>query len=114
MKNLTKGMDYMDENVERGIFDRQNKVKMLCNWIEHIDLMEWGFSDVDWINDRDRRREFGLKLCQTLELNGGFNSDGHCWVSMCSFETKNDGLILMFDKRGSAIGECFSLTFELR
>lgn len=114
MKELTKGMDYLDDNVERGIFDRQNKGRMLCNFIDHIDLAEWGFVNVDWKNDRTKRTEFGERLNETLKSRGGFNSKCRCWISSLSFRDSNELIIMFENGKYATVGDTFSLVFELR
>ena len=87
MKNLTKGMDYIDPLVEKGVFDSRNKVKMLCNFIEHINLAEWGYIDIDWVKDRERRLEFFTKVNEYIHLNGGFNGKfTRLWCNGYSFD----------------------------
>ena len=107
-------MDYLDDNVERGIFDRQNKGKMLCNFIEHINLVEWGFVDVDWKNDRTKRDEFGKRLRDELESRSCFNSRGNCWINSLSFRDDRDFIIMFDGGKPWSFSDTFSLVFELR
>lgn len=114
IKKLTKGLEYLDKRVERTCFDRLDKSKMLTNYILHINLAEWGFVDVDWKHDADRRKEFGVKLKEVLTNNGVFNKGGSCWINAYSFRTPVDGLQISFsdfnDLSGSSM---FILEFEL-
>ena len=36
LKKLTKGLNYMDDNIERGYFDKQGKIKMFANWLHTL------------------------------------------------------------------------------
>jgi hypothetical protein len=115
MKRLTKGMDYIDKYVERGLFDRQDKAKMLCNYIEHINLGDWGFFDVDWEKDEAKRKEFVSKLNETLAANGCYNKGGRCWCNSYSFRTPNDGFLISFANFNNTRScDVFMLEFEYR
>ena len=111
IKSLTNGMDYMDPMVERGIFDPQGKVKRLCNYIEHIDLAEWGFVGVDWERDSNKRMEFGVKLCEELTKAGAFNGGGRCWINAYSYSSMD--FVLMFSDFDVKGIPTFSIEFEL-
>jgi hypothetical protein len=105
-------MDFIDWKVERGVFDRANKVRNLINYIEHINLIEWGFVDVDWNNNKIRG-EFATKLWKTLQEQGGFNGNGYCWCTNSSITGENV-LRIMFDKVGGNINDYFAIEFELK
>ena len=34
LKIVTKDLPYIDDRIERGVFDKRNKIKMFANWIE--------------------------------------------------------------------------------
>ena len=63
LKNITKDMDYINTWLKSMKFN--SKVKMLCNYIEHINVAEWGFEDVDW-EDKKVQVKFCEKLNDTL------------------------------------------------
>jgi hypothetical protein len=112
LKEVTKGMDFIDDKVERGIFDRANKVRNLINFIEHINLIEWGFGGVNWSNDKVRG-EFGEKLNNTLKELGCFNGKGYCWMTPVSY-IGEDILRFMFTKHGAQVNDYFAIDFEYK
>ena len=77
LKKLTKDLPYIDDSIERGIFDSRNKIKMFANWISNINMMDFGYTKFDFMND-NFRDEFGKKLnkkCNQLNLfNGDYTS----------------------------------------
>ena len=73
LKKLTKDLPYIDSNIERGIFDSRNKIKMFANWISNINMMDFGYTKFDFMDDKFRD-EFGKKLnnkCNQLNLFNG-------------------------------------------
>ena len=69
LKNLTKDMDYINTWLKNMKFN--SKVKMLCNYIEHINVIKWGFEDVDW-EDKRVKVKFCEKINETLHKLGVF------------------------------------------
>ena len=73
LKKLTKDLPYIDDNIERGVFDGRNKIKMFANWISNINMMDFGFTKFDFMDD-NFRDEFGKKLnklCNQLNIFNG-------------------------------------------
>lgn len=73
LKKLTKDLPYIDDNIERGVFDKRNKIKMFANWISNINMMDFGYTNFDFTDD-NFRDDFGKKLnkkCNQLNLFNG-------------------------------------------
>jgi hypothetical protein len=72
INKITKDMEYLngDNYCYFNHDDQQMKVGKLCNWIEHINLTEWGFLDLSNASDF---KEFTEKLKSELVKLGVFN-----------------------------------------
>lgn len=85
LNKITKGMEYINGD-DRNYFnhnDMSMKVGKLCNWIEHISLGEWGFSEFKGSNDF---KDFSKRLQQELYTLGVFDNtkditiEPHLWM----------------------------------
>lgn len=73
LKKLTKGLNYMDDNIERGYFDKQGKIKMFANWLDHISFSDLGITNTSDTGD-EFRRAFTEGFRKYCDDNNIFNS----------------------------------------
>jgi hypothetical protein len=84
LKQLTKDLSYIDDRIERGIFDKRNKLKMFANWISNltVDQLNIGYkidpSDDEW------RKQFIDCLNIMCGAAGIFNNPFYTNVSTSS------------------------------
>jgi hypothetical protein len=72
LKRLTKNLDYTDDNIKNGIFDKRNKFKMFINWITNLTIEEIGFPiEIDSENFRTKLSKRLQTLCDN---EGVFNN----------------------------------------
>lgn len=73
LKKLTKGMDYMTDNIKHGKFDPQNRIKMFCNLLDHLTYEEIGLAVTNiekYFVDRDIfKNVFAVHLEKWLKTN---------------------------------------------
>lgn len=81
LKKLTKDMTYMSDKIERGQFDRQGKVKLFANLIDHLSLVDLGLNIMGDTGE-DFRKELTVKLNDYCKDNNIFNNFDavHMWV----------------------------------
>jgi hypothetical protein len=81
LKKLTKDMTYMSDKIEHGRFDRQGKIKMFANLIDHLSLIDLGVNIMGDTGE-DFRKELTVKLNDYCEGNNIFNNNDtvHMWV----------------------------------
>ena len=73
LKKLTKDLDYMDDNIEHGYFDKQGKIKMFANWLSHISFSDLGITNIENTGD-EFRRAFTEGFRKYCDDNNIFNS----------------------------------------
>lgn len=91
LKQLTKNLDYISQNIETGYFEKSGKIKMFANWLDHLK-----FEDIDIKpgndNNNDYRKELGDKILDHAKELGLFNTTNiHLWCS--STRVTGDGHI---------------------
>ena len=81
LKKLTANMDYMSNGIERGLFDKQGKIKRFANWIDHLPFNDLDINPNSEIDD-NFRCELTKKLWDLCKTNSIFNRDGRVsmWV----------------------------------
>ena len=63
LKKLTKNMPYMHDYIEKAQFDKQNKFKMLANFIDHIPLKDLNIKH----NDDTASSEFRMRVSKNIK-----------------------------------------------
>lgn len=113
LKHATKSLDYIDDNVERGQFDKRNKFKMFTNWLDHLSFDELEIKPTSDFNSDAVRK----KLAETIELKcksaGFFNNPYYTRVYYPSTRaTGNDTLSIMI-ARTDKQSYCMQLIFDI-
>ena len=103
INKITKDMEYLngDNYCYFNHDDQQMKVGKLCNWIEHINLTEWGFLD---LSSASTFKAFTEKVKSELDKLGVFNKDLNLRNKVdpyISVVFRNDGSIIMLISRVS-------------
>jgi hypothetical protein len=105
LKNLTKDMAYMSDKVGRGQFDKQGKVKMFANLIDHLTLTDLGIDILTNVDD-NFRKELTYKLREYCEDNNIFNRNDRVsmWVvsEVASSKDRLDIIVTRDDKISNA------------
>lgn len=73
LKKLTKDLDYTDDNIKNGYFDKQGKIKMFANWLGHISFSDIGITNTNNTGD-EFRRAFTEGFRKYCDDNNVFNS----------------------------------------
>lgn len=112
LKVATKDLPYIDDNIERGHFDKRNKFKMFANWLSNLTLEELGLDDWN-LTDDDFRRELTKRLSIKCSSNGLFTNPYYTniWVSSTKVTGKDtiDFMITRSDKVSSGMKFIFDL-----
>lgn len=78
LKKLTKGLDYINDNIKIAIFDNRNKCNMFLNWFEHLSFKELGIdiskSDFENRNSLDFQKALSKSLRELCKKNGIFKA----------------------------------------
>ena len=102
LKKLTKDLDYMNAGIEHGYFDKQGKIRMFANWLDHIPFAELGIKNSEDTGD-DLRHLFTDNFRKYCEDNDIFNSKNRIsmWaVSVAATHGKDDfHIIVMRDDK---------------
>lgn len=105
LKKLTNGMDYISDKIERGQFDKQGKVKMFANLIDHLTLTDLGIDILTNVDD-NFRKELTYKLKEYCETNNIFNRNDRVsmWVvsEAASSKDRLDIIVARDDKISNA------------
>lgn len=98
LKKLTNGLPYNNDKIERGYFDKRNKIKMFANWLDHLSLSDIGiklneltksnFTNKEW------RKEFGIKVRKYCEKNNIFNKSNYAYLFTNTAVVNGDNLTL--------------------
>jgi hypothetical protein len=77
LKKLTNGLPYNNDKIERGQFDKRNKVKMFANWLDNTNLTDIGVNinelNKSNLTNKNWRMEFGKKVKEYCDKNDVFN-----------------------------------------
>lgn len=77
LKKLTNGLPYNNDKIERGYFDKRNKVKMFANWLDNLNLSDIGVNINELtksnLTNKNWRMEFGKKVKEYCDKNDVFN-----------------------------------------
>lgn len=76
LKKLTKGLDYINDNIKVAIFDNRNKCNMFLNWFEHLSFEELGI-DIHKYSDfssLDFQKALTKSLRELCKKNGIFKA----------------------------------------
>jgi hypothetical protein len=112
LKLATKDLPYIDKNIERGQFDKRNKLKMFANWLSNLTLEELGLDDWN-LTDDDFRQELTKQLSIKCSSNGLFTNPYYTniWVSSTKVTGKDriDFMISRFDKVSNGMKFIFDI-----
>lgn len=111
LKKLTKDLPYIDDNIEKGIFDSRNKIKMFANWISNINMLDFGYVKFDFMDD-NFRKDFGKKIenkCHELKIFN--NSNVIAFIS--STKVSKVYFEIMIDDP-TKLNKTFKLVFEYK
>ena len=98
LKKLTNGLSYNNEQIERGYFDKRNKVKMFANWLDNLKLSDIGIklSELTKSNltNKEWRTEFGKKVEKYCIENDVFNNPDIAHLFTSTFMSHGNNLTL--------------------
>lgn len=104
LKKLTNGLPYNNDKIERGYFDKRNKLKMFANWLDNLDLSDIGIN-INELNksnftNKEWRREFGKKVEDYCIKNNVFNKPdiAHLFTSTAVVNGNNLTLYIVNSK----------------
>ena len=104
LKKLTKNLDYMNYNIENGMFDRQNKFKMFSN--------ELGVKPGSTISD-----QFRMDLADAIEnrckKEGIFNNADRTIIYCPTTRVTGDDRIRLFVHRSDKMNVGVNLIYEI-
>ena len=112
LKLATKDLGYIDKNIERGQFDKRNKLKMFANWLSNLTLEELGLDRWN-LEDNDFRYELAKKLNTKIGCLGLFTNPYYTniWVPTTRATGKDtiDFMITRSDKVSSGMKFIFDI-----
>jgi hypothetical protein len=112
LKVATKNLPYIDENIERGRFDKRNKMKMFANWLSNLTLEELGLDKWD-LEDDEFRQELTKRLQIKCSSNGLFTNPYYTDIYVPSPRATGKGridfMILRSDKASNGMKFIFDL-----
>ena len=112
LKKLTKNLDYMNYNIEHGLFDKQNKFKMFLNWIDHLTFDEIGVNPTNVTSD-----QFRMDLADAIERlclkNGIFNNTDKTILFCPTTRVTGDDTLRLFLHRSDKINIGVNLIYEI-
>lgn len=114
LKKLTKDMTYMSDKIERGQFDRQGKIKMFANLIDHLSLIDLGVNIMGDTGE-DFRKELTVKLNDYCKDNNIFNNFDtvHMWVVSERATGKDELHIIVSRTNKYSNSYMFKLTYKI-
>lgn len=97
LKKLTKNMSYMHDYMEKAKFDKQNKLKMLANLIDHIPLKDLGIEYDDDLTSNEVRKRISKNLKNYIKDTGVVSKEEvfHIWVASFNITGPNDFEIII-------------------
>lgn len=114
LKKLTRNLDYMNSNIENGLFDRQNKFKMFLNWIDHLTFDELGINPMNMNTSSD---QFRIDLADAIERlclkNGIFNNTDKTILYCPTVRVTGDDKIRLFLHRSDKMNIGVNLIYEI-
>lgn len=112
LKKLTKNLDYMNSNIENGLFDKRNKFKMLLNWIDHLTFDEIGVKPGNPTSD-----QFRMDLADAIEnrckKEGIFNNVDHTIIHCPTIKATSNDTIKLFLHRSDKINIGVNILYEI-
>ena len=116
LKKLTNGLPYNNDKIERGQFDKRNKLKMFANWLDNTDLTDIGVN-INELNksnfvDKEWRREFGKKVEDYCVENNVFNKPdiAHLFTSTAVVNNQN---ITLFIVNSNHMNKAIRLNYKI-
>lgn len=113
LKKLTRNLDYMNSNIENGLFDRQNKFKMFLNWIDHLTFDELGVKPGNPTSD-----QFRMDLADAIEnrckKEGIFNNTDRTIIYCPTARVTGDDRIRVFIHRSDKMNIGVNLIYEIQ
>ena len=104
LKKLTNGLPYNNDKIERGQFDKRNKVKMFANWLDNTNLTDIGVNINELtksnLTNKNWRMEFGKKVGVTYPLALDPGAD-----IFAKYADRNAGITrnVLIDKEGKIV-----------
>lgn len=97
LKKLTKNMSYMHDYMEKAKFDKQNKLKMLANLIDHIPLKDLDIEYNDDLTSNEVRKRISKNLKNYIKNAGVVSKEEvfHIWVASFNITGPNDFEIII-------------------
>lgn len=115
LKVATKNLPYIDDNIERGRFDKRNKMKMFANWLSNLTLEELGLDKWD-LEDDEFRQELTKRLQIKCSSNGLFTNPYYTDIYVPSPRATGKGridfMIVRSDKASNGMKFIFDLIKE--
>ena len=114
LKKLTKNLDYIDDNIERGYFDKQGKIKMFANWLSHISFSDLGITNTENTGD-EFRRAFTEGFRKYCDDNNIFNSSHKVgmWATSVAV-TRNKDILDIIVTRNDNISNVYTFRLYFR
>lgn len=98
LKKLTNGLPYNNDKIERGQFDKRNKLKMFANWLDNLNLSDIGIKlnelNKSNLTNQKWRIEFGKKVEQYCIKNDVFNNTDIAHLFTSTFMSNENNLTL--------------------
>ena len=115
LKIATKNLPYIDDNIERGHFDKRNKFKMFANWLSNLTLEELGLDKWDLEND-NFRQELTKRLNIKCSSNGLFTNPYYTNIFVPTTRATGKGridfMVVRSDKANNGMKFIFDLIKE--
>ena len=112
LKLATKNLPYIDNNIEKGQFDKRNKLKMFANWLSNLTLEELGLNSWDLEND-SFRQELTKRLQIKCSSNGLFTNPFYTNIFVPSTRATGkdtiDFMIIRSDKASNGMKFIFDI-----
>lgn len=82
LKAAVKGMEYYNDKIKNGQFDKQNKFKLFANWLDHLTFDELGLNPHE-VGTKEFYTELGKKLTELcIDKNFGNKDRGfRIWIN---------------------------------
>ena len=112
LKTVTKGLPYIDDRIERGAFDKRNKIKMFANWISNMTTTDLGLDCIDPA-DNKWRGEFIKSFETKCGANGIFQNPFHTYVASTSTQKTGKKEFEVMVVRSDKCQVAFKLIFDI-
>lgn len=116
LKKLTNGLSYNNEQIERGQFDKRNKVKMFVNWLDNVNLSDIGIKlnelNKSNLTNKEWRKDFGKKIEEYCVKNDVFNNSviAHLFTATAIINEHN---LTLFIVNSNRINKAIRLNYKI-